>query len=85
MQCPRCGAALTERTQMGIPVDACRACRGLWLDRGELEQLVATINAAEWEKTSGRTARLPDALRGLGVRQKTRALDRLIQFFESNR
>lgn len=42
MNCPRCEeAALRERERDGVVVDVCPACRGLWLDRGELEKLVA--------------------------------------------
>ncbi len=42
MNCPRChGAALDERERDGVVVDVCRICRGVWLDRGELEKLVA--------------------------------------------
>jgi uncharacterized protein len=42
MNCPRCqGAVLEEREREGVVVDACRTCRGLWLDRGELEKLIA--------------------------------------------
>lgn len=42
MNCPRCdGTALDERDRDGVVVDVCRACRGVWLDRGELEKLVA--------------------------------------------
>lgn len=42
MRCPRCETAeLEEHEREGVTVDACRACRGLWLDRGELERLIA--------------------------------------------
>ena len=42
MRCPRCEtAALDERERDGILVDACPTCRGVWLDRGELEKLIA--------------------------------------------
>lgn len=42
MNCPRCREAmLEERDRDGVVVDACRKCRGLWLDRGELEKLIA--------------------------------------------
>ncbi len=38
--CPRCGTPL-EITQMkGVAVDACPKGDGLWLDKGELEQIV---------------------------------------------
>lgn len=42
MLCPRCEqATLDEREREGITVDVCRSCRGMWLDRGELEKLIA--------------------------------------------
>jgi uncharacterized protein len=48
MNCPRCdGSVLEERVRDGITVDGCRSCRGIWLDRGELERLIA--RAAEDE------------------------------------
>jgi Zn-finger nucleic acid-binding protein len=40
MTCPSCGGELMELERSGIRVDACRRCRGVWLDRGELEQLI---------------------------------------------
>lgn len=42
MSCPRCpGEVLEERQRDRVVVDACRSFRGLWLDRGELEKLIA--------------------------------------------
>lgn len=42
MNCPRCGdAAMTERDREGITIDVCQKCRGIFLDRGELEKLIA--------------------------------------------
>lgn len=42
MMCPRCqNSDLDERTRDGVVVDACPRCRGVWLDRGELEKLIA--------------------------------------------
>jgi uncharacterized protein len=42
MHCPRCEqSTLDEREREGITVDVCRSCRGIWLDRGELEKLIA--------------------------------------------
>ncbi len=42
MKCPRCeGAVLDERDRSGLTVDVCTSCRGVWLDRGELEKLLA--------------------------------------------
>ena len=42
MLCPRCETpALDERERDGVTVDVCRSCRGVWLDRGEMEKLIA--------------------------------------------
>ncbi len=42
MNCPRCSTvALAERDRDGLLVDVCATCRGIWLDRGELEKLIS--------------------------------------------
>ena len=40
MTCPKCSTALRERDQSGVVIDFCPACRGIWLDSGELEKLI---------------------------------------------
>ena len=46
MHCPRCETSqLDERERDGVTVDVCRSCRGVWLDRGELEKLIARTTA----------------------------------------
>lgn len=40
MTCPRCGAAMRTYQRAGVEVDQCESCRGIFLDRGELERLV---------------------------------------------
>jgi Zn-finger nucleic acid-binding protein len=40
MTCPSCGGSLVELERSGVHIDACRNCRGVWLDRGELERIV---------------------------------------------
>jgi Zn-finger nucleic acid-binding protein len=40
MICPSCGGELVELDRSGVRIDACRRCRGVWLDRGELERVV---------------------------------------------
>jgi uncharacterized protein len=40
MTCPSCGGQLVELDRSGVRVDACRNCRGVWLDRGELDKIV---------------------------------------------
>ena len=38
--CPRDGVELNEREFGGVKVDVCPRCHGVWLDAGELEQLL---------------------------------------------
>ena len=46
MTCPRCDkSVLEERERDGVVIDACPRCRGIWLDRGELEKLIARAAA----------------------------------------
>ena len=46
MQCPRCqDAVLDEIDRSGVTMDRCTRCRGVWLDRGELEKLIARATA----------------------------------------
>jgi Zn-finger nucleic acid-binding protein len=40
MQCPACAGELVELDRSGVRIDACRNCRGVWLDRGELERIL---------------------------------------------
>jgi Zn-finger nucleic acid-binding protein len=40
MQCPRCDGRLHMRTFDEVSIDQCDKCQGIWLDSGELEQIV---------------------------------------------
>ena len=40
MICPNCGEILQVRERSGVEVDVCPVCRGVWLDRGELDKLI---------------------------------------------
>ena len=40
MACPVDGAALVMSERSGIEIDYCPTCRGVWLDRGELDKIV---------------------------------------------
>jgi hypothetical protein len=44
MKCPKCGAALKERSFQKVVIDQCTACSGIWLDAGELEQVAGKEN-----------------------------------------
>jgi Zn-finger nucleic acid-binding protein len=38
--CPKCQAAMRSYERSGITIDQCTQCRGIFLDRGELERLI---------------------------------------------
>ena len=40
MRCPVCAVTLSMSDRQGIEIDFCPECRGVWLDRGELDKIV---------------------------------------------
>ena len=40
MACPVDGATLVMSERSGIEIDYCPSCRGVWLDRGELDKII---------------------------------------------
>ena len=49
MKCPLCNVDLLMSERQGIEIDYCPQCRGVWLDRGELDKIIerSTPSAAE--------------------------------------
>lgn len=47
MKCPNCNETLIMADRQGIEIDYCPNCRGVWLDRGELDKII--------ERTAGYT------------------------------
>jgi len=43
--CPRCGVALVMSERQGVEIDYCPQCRGVWLDRGELDKVIERAEA----------------------------------------
>lgn len=40
MQCPNCNETLIMTDRQGVEIDYCPKCRGVWLDRGELDKII---------------------------------------------
>ena len=40
MQCPICQVDLKMAERQGVEIDYCPKCRGVWLDRGELDKII---------------------------------------------
>ncbi|MDO9235756.1 MAG: zf-TFIIB domain-containing protein [Aquabacterium sp.] len=46
MQCPTCKEVqLVMSERKGVEIDYCPQCRGVWLDRGELDKIIERANA----------------------------------------
>lgn len=40
LQCPVCGTPMREIERLGVMIDICPSCKGVWLDRGELDKII---------------------------------------------
>jgi Zn-finger nucleic acid-binding protein len=47
MNCPTCNVTLLLAEKQGVEIDYCPKCRGIWLDRGELEKIIEKSNQYE--------------------------------------
>ena len=45
LTCPKCGGQLRSYERNGVTIDQCTECRGIFLDRGELERLIDAENS----------------------------------------
>ena len=51
--CPKCQGRMRTYERSGVTVDQCGECRGIFLDRGELERLVDAEQG--WERSHSAT------------------------------
>lgn len=75
LTCPKCHGAMRTYERNGVHVDQCTECRGIFLDRGELEKLMDAENA--WHASDaapaapappgGSPASAPPSQAGLGA------------------
>jgi len=50
MNCPVCQVELKIADRQGVEIDYCPKCRGVWLDRGELDKIIErSTSARSWE------------------------------------
>ncbi len=56
MQCPNDGTTLVMTERSGIEIDYCPQCRGVWLDRGELDKIIERSADAHGSNREVRTS-----------------------------
>ncbi len=59
MECPACRTELKMTERQGVEIDYCPQCRGVWLDRGELDKIIERA-ASDLEPPSHRPWRDDD-------------------------
>ncbi|MDH3492817.1 MAG: zf-TFIIB domain-containing protein [Acidobacteriota bacterium] len=50
LACPKCDGTLVETEYENIAIDVCNSCSGVWLDAGELAQVVDREEGSGWLK-----------------------------------
>lgn len=82
MKCPTDGETLVMTERNGIEIDYCPKCRGVWLDRGELDKIIERSASAESAAPAPSRAAPEDDYRGSGRPQKKRRESFLADLFE---
>lgn len=60
MKCPHCNdVTLVMSERQGVEIDYCPQCRGVWLDRGELDKLIERDAAAPARQPAPQPATQP--------------------------
>lgn len=47
MKCPNCEETLVMTERQGVEIDYCPKCRGVWLDKGELDKIIEKSSSAD--------------------------------------
>lgn len=50
MKCPNCGETLVMSERQGVEIDYCPKCRGVWLDKGELDKIIERAQTLETDR-----------------------------------
>ncbi len=49
MKCPNCNETLLMMERNQIEIDYCPSCRGVWLDKGELDKMIDAVQNSSYE------------------------------------
>ncbi len=88
MKCPNDGAVLTMSERSGVEIDYCPECRGVWLDRGELDKILDRVAAeTPGRSPAGRSPAggYPAGLPAAGIPGAHRATHRAVGHYQGSR
>jgi len=77
MQCPVDSTDLLMAERHGVEIDYCPKCRGIWLDRGELDKIIEQADGRPSERERQDDDYEEERGRGRGGRRR-----RMSDFFE---
>ena len=72
MKCPVDGETLVMTDRSGVEIDYCPKCRGVWLDRGELDKIIERSETAGASATGAPTGPARGAETGQGWQGEVR-------------
>jgi Zn-finger nucleic acid-binding protein len=72
MNCPTDGAELRMAERQGVEIDYCPQCRGVWLDRGELDKIIERADDYYGQPSRSESPRRDEARRDEGYRRDDR-------------
>jgi uncharacterized protein len=69
MKCPNCNVNLVMTDRSGIEIDYCPQCRGIWLDRGELDKIIERSTQHVPDRVAGYQENYGSSERDFGSRE----------------
>jgi Zn-finger nucleic acid-binding protein len=63
MKCPVCDVDLLLSERQGVEIDYCPKCRGIWLDRGELDKIVEKYNKDDENRDADKRLKYDDSVK----------------------
>lgn len=66
MKCPKCNVTLLLAERQGVEIDYCPECRGIWLDRGELDKILDKVAAEAAPRQAPQPVPQPQVQPGFG-------------------
>ena len=81
MICPRCHAELAPQTRVGVVVDVCERCVGVWMDRQAILTLATELHTLQRDVRTAVAAAPDDRGPLVHLQRRLAAWERLLEVF----
>ncbi len=82
MKCPNCNVNLSLTDRNNVEIDYCPECRGVWLDRGELDKIIERSSQSVTYPQTSDNMDMRDNGRGNDYRNKNKKQSFLGDLFD---